>query len=145
MTKFKRSFEAEERYQNKSDLLGLPDKESKIWINDAYTVFVRELEPSNDSTTPMIWLSIKRNDQAPIFDWRDLQQIKNELAGKDYEGVQLFPAHDRTVDSSNQYHIWVIKDKHFRFPFGFSERMVIDNNAFVSNVGAKQRKIEHDI
>ena len=78
-----------------------------------------------------------------IHDWRDFQRIKNELIGEEYEGVELYPAESRRVDTANQYHIWVAKNIEFRFPFGFNERVVDDGKGeFAANqVGGKQRPL----
>lgn len=84
----------------------------KVFINDKYQVNVRSMEN-------MTHLSIKRLDKQPIHDWRELQEIKNQLVGPEHEGVELYPAESRLVDSANQFHIWVVKDKSYRFPFGF--------------------------
>lgn len=107
--------------------------ETKIFKNDIYTVHV------NDDHPDIIWLSIKRNDQAPIKDWRDFQEIKNQIVGYENEAVELYPAESRLVDTANQYHLWVIKDPTFRFPFGFNERWVLDE-VIDPQTGVKQRK-----
>ena len=70
------------------------------------------------------YLSIKTIDKEPIHDWRDLQQIKNELCGKDREALEIYPAESRLVDTANQYHLWVIP-KDAQIPFGFTQREVI--------------------
>ena len=88
----------------------------------------------------MIHLSIKRNDRQPIHDWRDLQRIKNELVGPEFEAVELYPAESRMVDGANQFHLWVIIDPAVRFPFGFAERLVSEN----PGEGAVQRPFEPD-
>lgn len=108
-----------------------------IYRNDTYQVIVRDDEPeSNVGQWPkMIHLSIKRLDREPIHDWRDLQQIKNELVGAEHEAVELYPAESRLTDSANQYHLWVLADKEVRFPFGFQDRLVGD----VTFGKAKQR------
>ncbi len=74
----------------------------------------------------LIHLSIRRDDRAPVMDWRDLQWIKNQLFGEEREMVQLFPAESRLVDTSNQYHFWV-GPIDFKFPFGFEERLVSES------------------
>lgn len=84
-----------------------------IWTNSRYQVALH-------ARAELVHLSIKRLDQEPIHDWRDLQRIKNELVGRRYEGVELYPAEERVVDSANQYHLWVCADPNFRFPFGFA-------------------------
>jgi len=67
---------------------------------------------------PYVNLDIKRLDGGSDKNWRDFQQIKNELIGPEHEAVELFPAESRLVDTSNQYHLWVHVDPGFRFPFG---------------------------
>jgi len=83
-------------------------------------------------------LSIRRNDRGVVSDWRDVQLIKNELAGPECEGVQLFPAESRLVDTANQYYIYCILDPSVRFPFGFEERLVAEG----STGGSVQRPFE---
>lgn len=83
------------------------------WRNDKYQVAVFD-----DGET--IHLSIKRNDRAPIHDWRDLQEIKNQLVGPEHEAIELYPAESRRIDTANQYHLWVLKDPNQRFPVGFN-------------------------
>ncbi len=69
----------------------------------------------------MFWLSIKRNDKMPIHDWRDLQEIKNMIIGPEYEAVELYPAEERVVDETNQFHLFVMGDPEFRWNFGYSK------------------------
>jgi len=87
-----------------------------LFLNDVYQVSMR------DDDSGVTHLSIKRRDQEPIHDWRDLQQIKNELCGFQREGVELYPAQSRVVDTSNQYHLWVMPygvEIDIGFPAGF--------------------------
>lgn len=91
--------------------------EETLWINHTYQVNRRELGGGG------VHLSIKRIDQEPVHDWRDLQRIKNELLGPECEAVELCPAESRRVDSANQYHLWGDVDPAFRFGFGFNERL----------------------
>jgi hypothetical protein len=74
-------------------------------------------------------LSIKRIDQEPVHDWRDLQRIKNQLLGPDCEAVELYPAEERLVDTANQYHLWGSTDPKFRFGFGFGTRFTTEGSA----------------
>ena len=101
------------------------------WLNDVYQVQRRE----GDN---MVHLNIRRRDGKPIFrDWRHFQQIKNELVGPECEGIELYPAESRKVDTSNKYHMYVVKDPTFRFPFGFEHRDVRDSAS--SLPGFRQR------
>lgn len=109
-------------------------RECAIFLNSRYQVAVRKLGPGPARQT-MQHLSIKRLDKAPIRDWRDLQRVKNELVGAEFEAVEIYPAESRKVDTSNQYHLWVFPEGH-RLPFGFGERAVIHGEAG----GSRQRR-----
>jgi hypothetical protein len=107
------------------------ERTNKLYVNSRYQVAVEV----SDAVTH---LSIKRIDQQPVHDWRDLQRIKNELCGPECEGVELYPAEGRVVDIANQYHLWVVRD---RIPLGFTASRVagaVDANA----IGAAQRERE---
>lgn len=108
----------------------------KVFQNNQYTVFWRE-HGFNPLFGRCIHLSIKRNDRAPVHDWRDLQRIKNEIVGAEAEAVELYPAESRLVDGANQYHLWCFPG--YRFPFGFQERMVRDQHETL--LGATQRPL----
>jgi hypothetical protein len=90
----------------------------QVFVNDTYRVKMRK-------SPPIVHLDLSRHDGQPITCWRELQQIKNELVGPECEGVELFPAESRLVDTSHQYHLWVVEDAGFRFPLGFKKRMVL--------------------
>lgn len=120
--------------------------EGKLYSNDVYTVLVKELAPGsrdNRTAAEIVWLSIKRNDKEPIHDWRDLQAIKNMLVGPECEGVELFPAESRLVDTANQYHLWVFKNPKVGFHFGFNEGRHVDDENTLSN--GKQRKFKEEV
>lgn len=127
---------------DKEDLLRkvkerLPDK---IWLNGRYKVWIYENVLRHGQWPRMHWLSIKRRDQEPIREWRDLQRIKNDLIGEQCEGVELFPAESRLVDASNQYHMFVFADSKARFPFGYTQRGV----ALPHDDGSKQAPFEKE-
>ena len=90
----------------------------QMYENDCYLVEVR-------FTPPFVHLDIRRHDGADCKNWRELQQIKNEIVGPEHEAVELFPAESRLVDTANQYHLWVHVSAEYRFPFGFAERCVL--------------------
>lgn len=100
-----------------------------IWRNNRYQVLGRgvQLPPGTLGIADgrIVHLSIKRVDRGPIVrDWRHMQRIKNELVGPECEGVELYPAESRLLDEANQYHMWVVPDATFRFPFGRLTRLV---------------------
>lgn len=105
----------------------------EVFMNSRYQV---ETERNNG----MVHLSIKRKDQQPVHDWRDLQRIKNELVGPECEGVELYPAESRCVDTANQYHLWVVDDPTHRFEIGWDEGRLVMDEGEATGVG--QRKFD---
>lgn len=95
------------------------------WYNEQYQVIKTSYERKPPWPT-LVHLSIRREDRRIMFDWRDMQRIKNQLLGEEKEAVQLFPAESRLVDTANQYHLWGFDSDEFRFPLGYNERQVSD-------------------
>jgi hypothetical protein len=117
-------------------------KAGSCFKNSIYTVFVREQIPNDPGMPVLVHLSIKRNDRAPIHDWRHLQQIKNELVGPECEGIEMYPAESRVVDTANQYHLWVFKDPSFRLPLGFATGKKLNADEVQQEItNVKQRKL----
>lgn len=126
------------RHAHGVDLISRGILPSDVWLNDLYQVLVYREFVKVPGWPVMHWLSIKRRDKREIHDWRDLQRIKNELIGRTFEAVELYPAESRLVDSSNQYHIFVLAQAGLQFPFGFTQRVVVKGFDEGSQ-GAKQR------
>lgn len=103
------------------------------WMNDLYVVIQTELKSG--------WthLSIRRKDRKPCRDWRHFQQIKNQLCGVEREGLELYPAESRLVDTANQFHLWVQKEN-FRIPIGYFFGRQVDDTIKVP--GVVQRKLD---
>lgn len=122
----------------------VPD-EIEMWGNNLYNVLIRHLEPLGEDAPPMAWVSINRKDRKTVRDWRHLQRIKNELVGPECEAVELFPAESRLVDTSNQFHLFVITDPEYRFPFGYEEREVrTPEQVAIEAPGAVQRPFDEE-
>ncbi len=144
MNKFKRTSPDRSKQTSIAKKFDKDDSLVEYWVNDLYFVQVNRHMSSGIGEYKMTWLSIKRNDNRALMDWRHMQEIKNELVGLENEGVEIFPAESRLVDGANQYHLWVFEDPEFRFPFGFDERGVSEKSFF----GQTQRKFEkkpHDL
>lgn len=120
-------------------------KHDKMYANAYYTVFVTpQLKADGSKPNPlMVHISISNKKKGTVHDWRDLQQIKNDLVGKQYEAVELYPAEDRLVDMANQYHLWCVADEKFRFPFGFNQGRVTSNEQ-PTNVGKQRETPKYD-
>jgi hypothetical protein len=110
--------------------------EDDVYINDKYQVNISWVEPSGFGFD-VTHLSIKLRTKEPVHDWRELQQIKNELCGEEREAMEIYPAESRRVDTSNQYHLWVMPEG-VKIPVGFIERLVSEDEG----LGNKQRKFE---
>lgn len=88
----------------------------------------------------VIHLSIKRLDKAPVHNWSDLQRIKNEVVGNEYEAIEIYPAESRMVNMANQYHLWVIAKEGVSIPVGFFEGRRTDAQV----AGSKSRQTFED-
>ena len=118
---------------NKENSMYDPALDGDVFVNDRYVVFRRVIQEG------FVHLSIRRKDRRAIHDWRDFQRIKTELAGAEWEGVEVYPKESRLVDTSNQYHLWCMEAQ---VPFGFdSGRCVTDDFGIA---GAKQRRLPPD-
>lgn len=110
----------------------------QVWKNNIYTVNMEE-GVARAPYGRITWLSIKRNDREVIHDWRELQRIKNEICGTDREAVEIYPREDRLVDTSNQFHLWVMP-LGFVFPFGYADRLVIDETVTDQTLAANAKQ-----
>ena len=109
-------------------------RKEKIVVNDTYQVNGRTIKQGKGfPACDILWLSIKHRDKEAIHDWRDLQTIKNILAGPEREAVEIYPAESRLVDTGR-----VFMDTRVRMPFGFMTRLVGSPDEATA-VGAKQR------
>lgn len=108
--------------------------DGEIWKNDKYQVTVYRDEQYQEGWPTMVHLSIRTLDRQPSRDWREFQEIKNELVGPECEGVELYPAESRCVDLANQFHLWVIQTPEIQFPFGFHEGRQVDSDQIAGSV-----------
>lgn len=84
---------------------GLPDGVTvEVWANDVYEATI-ERWPNG-----WAYITLKRFDRHAVRDWRHLQSIKNETCGPEREAIEIFPAESRLMDTSNQYHLWVLPE-----------------------------------
>jgi hypothetical protein len=80
----------------------------EIWANDVYQVTVRRwsTDPVFGTRGGMIQIGINSLDGTARHDWRDFQGIKNQIAGAECEGFELYPAESRLLDPSNYFTLW---------------------------------------
>lgn len=72
---------------------------------------------------PYYRIGISSLDETARHDWRDFQEIKNDIAGVEWEAVELYPAEERKVDPSNRFYLWCVPRG--VFTFGFEHRKVL--------------------
>ena len=115
--------------------------DDRVFVNDLYQVNLKYCT-KGIGMDGWLWLSIKRKDKNWIRDWRELQKIKNMICGDEREGVELYPAESRLVDSSNQFHIFVLPEGS-QLPFGYKDRLVVDGHKGGWHSGSRQREFKH--
>jgi len=111
------------RSQARKQLKRYKKEPKKLYRNSYYKVTMRDV-PWGEGF--IRHLSVSHIDGGTGRDWRDYQQIKNDLIGKECEAVELYPADSRLVDSADSFHLWGVTDEKFRFPVGFDDRLVSD-------------------
>ena len=95
-----------------------------VWQGELYEVYEYKVLTEDVPGGYVTWLSIKRRDKDSVHDWRHLQWIKNTICGPEREACEIFPAESRLVDTSNQYHLWVLPEGKM-FPWGYVVRAVV--------------------
>ena len=95
----------------------------EIWSNNVYEVNVRCM----DVNAGFYHLSIKNYERSTDISWQHKQWIKNDIMGDEYEGVELFPAESRMLNTANQYHLWCAPKGVFGMGW-HDERLVSSNN-----------------
>lgn len=102
-------------------MLDREEASNDYYINNLYQVQVAMCGPDN----AIMHICIRRRDgAADLRDWRHFQQIKNEIAGPEREGFELYPAESRKVDTSNKWHIFVLPEGTRMQGIGWQQRDV---------------------
>lgn len=70
--------------------------------NSIYSVQIFE-------TSNFYLAGIRRHDEKPGVPWSHKQRIKNEIFGKEFLGIEVFPPEQLLVNAANIYWIWVQK------------------------------------
>jgi hypothetical protein len=113
-------------------LAGLFNDAEEVWENELYRVGLYTEKAKTGEN--IIRLSIKgrlRDEKTgkPIEPgWSEKQEMKNQLVGANFEGVELLPAESRKTDQADHYHLWIVNDPKFRFPFGWLDRATLDDD-----------------
>lgn len=111
---------------------------SEMWGNPIYSATVRRREDGSVES-----ISVHRRDRRPIRDWRDMYHIKTDIAGPDAEAVELYPAADRLMDTSNEYWLWCFPPG-VRVPIGIEYERNVGTQAEAAEFGAVQREPDYE-
>lgn len=99
------------------------DEHETFWVNAHYLVHKRLMVEDDSGFIFGCHLSLRTVENDTRHDWRDMQRIKTELLGPDWEAIELYPAESRVVDTANQYHL-------FCFPPGTPGHEVVGSIGF---------------
>lgn len=104
----------------------------EVWTNQYYTATCRKY-PEGWEFGGGAWarIGIYCENGQPLHDFRDMQRIKNDLVGAEWEGIELFPSESRLVDPSNYYILYCAPS----IPIGIARRNILN----VHNCLAPQR------
>lgn len=112
----------------------------ECWENSRYYCSVRRFKKGwFIKNRPYVVIGISNADESARHDWRDFQAIKNDIVGRDWEAVELYPAESRLKDPSNRFYLWCCEKGllDFGLPGG---RMVLDADEAI----APQRPLPRD-
>lgn len=73
-------------------------KVSAVWRCRKYLVLVTRFPDG----TALLTIA----DRACRHNWQDMQRIKNDVLGKQWAGVEVYPPQRLVVDYANFYHLW---------------------------------------
>lgn len=108
-----------------------------FWANSHYLVIKRLFKVGDEFHGAHLSMRTVENDVR--HDWREMQRVKNELLGEDWEAVELYPAERRVVDMANQFHLFGFPHE---IPIGFpvtDPEAVRKTASEAAAVGAVQR------
>ena len=85
---------------------GAPSWMSRAFSNNRYVVMIDDRSPT--TVGHVARMMVQRHDDKPIpGHWREMQNIKNAIFGKEATGVEYYPAESELVDMHNIYWMWI--------------------------------------
>lgn len=83
-----------------------PPGMTRAYRNNRYTVMIFENRVTTKGFDTQVL--IQRLDNTPIAGhWREIQNIKNELFGRETVGIEYYPAESQLLDTHNIYWLWI--------------------------------------
>ena len=104
---------------------------TKAYKNNRYTVTIEEnVRMTGDilATRNMV----QRHDDKPIPNhWREMQDIKNEIYGKETVAIEYYPAEKNLIDDHNIYWFWVFPD--YSIPTPTNKKIYVETFCYSSD------------
>ena len=92
-----------------------PSWMTRAFVNNRYVVMIDDHAKTDKGTA--IKAMIQRHDDSPIpGHWMELQNIKNELFGKETTGIEYYPAEGRLINDHNIYWLWIFPESLIPIP-----------------------------
>jgi len=85
-----------------------PPGMTRAYRNNRYTVMVYD-DTLLTGGIKAIKAMIQRHDAHIIGNhWKELQNIKNEIFGKEVTAIEYYPAEENLIDDHNVYWLWIL-------------------------------------
>ena len=119
--------------------------ENEQWYSNTLYSATVEKRKNDEMGLEVIQISFKRHDRKTDenISWQHKQWIKNDICGAEAEGLELFPAESRLLNTANQYHIWVLGNNE-RLPFGYDTGRTVVETTKKMDSGAVQTYQENE-
>lgn len=81
---------------------------TRAFQNNRYVVMINDQAPMTQGVTGTR-VMVQRHDDAVFPNhWQELQNIKNELFGREATAIEYFPAESALSDAANIYWMWIL-------------------------------------
>lgn len=87
-----------------------------MWLNTYYMVTVRD-RGIHEGYGNVVSLTILQHNGDIRRDWREWQQIKNQIVGSEWTAIEVYPPESQLVDNGNTFHLWCFRTP---LPFGLN-------------------------
>jgi len=87
----------------------IPPGMTRAFRNNRYTVMIFDNKPT--TAGPAVCALVQRHDNEPIpGHWREMQNIKNEVFGREVTAIEYYPAESELLDTHNIYWMWIFPE-----------------------------------
>ncbi len=87
----------------------IPKGMTRAFRNTRFTVMVYDHSPVSTGTA--IRVMVQKHDDTPILKhWQEMQNIKNEIFGKEVTAIEYYPSESQLINDHNIYWMWIYPD-----------------------------------